>query len=78
MKQSEKRCAQGHETTTWSAWIALSATGQPAFFLGMARTRKELAGEYAARFNHDIERAGYELVQVRMTPQRRRKDRAHA
>lgn len=49
-----------------TAWIALSAKGQPAYFLGYASSRAELRRTYVDRFGHDIETAGYTVVKVRL------------
>ena len=48
------------------AWIALSAQGQPAWFLGYWRTRKALMKHYQDKFRHDLERAGYRPLKVEL------------
>jgi hypothetical protein len=48
------------------AWIALSAYGHPAPFIGLAFTRTELKKEYSARFHGDLEIAGYRALKVRV------------
>jgi hypothetical protein len=50
-----------------TVWIALSAQGGPAPFIGYAYLRKELARNYEKTYGHTLKQAGYRLVKVRLT-----------
>lgn len=49
-----------------TVWVALSAQGHPAPFVGYAFQRKMLAETYRQTYGHDIERAGYQLVKAEL------------
>lgn len=50
----------------FTAWIALSAKGYPAAFLGYGLSRKHMQEDYRTAFGGSIKEAGYRLVKVRM------------
>jgi len=50
-----------------TAWIALSAYGYPAYFLGYYRTRAELVRAYTDLYGGAFKDAGYQPTKVRIT-----------
>jgi hypothetical protein len=54
----------GAEVKPFKAWIAVSAQGHPAPFLGYAFTRSELKRKYVEQFTSDFDVAGYRAVRV--------------
>ncbi len=48
------------------AWIAVATSGQPAFFLGYALTKRALKQAYSEKYHGDLEVAGYRAVKVRV------------
>ena len=51
----------------FTAYIALSAQGHPAWFIGYHRQRKELLKTYAARFGHTLRLGGYTVKKVKIS-----------
>jgi len=49
-----------------SIWIALSASGQPAPFIGYFFTRRALVEEYQSHFGHSLIEAGYRPVKAQL------------
>lgn len=54
----------------FTAWIALSAYGYPALFLGYYRTRKELTTHYRELYGGAFKNAGYKPCKVRIEVER--------
>jgi hypothetical protein len=48
------------------AYIALSAQGHPAVYLGYAFTKRALRESYRERFNADLESHGFTIAKVRV------------
>jgi hypothetical protein len=54
-------------------WMAFSAAGYPAMFIGCFCFRAHLRKHYRETFGSDLERAGYRAARVTITPQRKAK-----
>lgn len=51
----------------FKAWIALSAKGYPAWFIGYHATKKALRSHYNQTYLHKLEEGGYSAIQVEIS-----------
>lgn len=51
----------------FTAWMAVSAQGYVAWFIGFHPTRTVLRESYSSTFDHTLEAGGYRAQRVRVT-----------
>ena len=63
-RRTDEQSLKVESMKPFSGWIALSSSGNVAWFIGIWRKRAELELEYAKRFGHSLRQGGYKPMHI--------------